>query len=273
MPAMTTPEGPAVRARTRARTAVRRRTRWLGSVLALTAAVTACEPAPVHRRLAMVPIGTTPLVNEPSAADEPIESVSTTSAPSAGAPCIGAEVDALDTALRGCEVPMPKASELPSVTKDKLEISLSASKPQVAPGGRLELTLTLRNRQGEPLALVFTGDPSPRVELEALDAKGKRADRPAGKPPASRPDAKGREAKASRFTLAPNGVARVHLAWDAVKLRWAPERQKTWEGHGPPTAPAGPLPRGKYTLRAVVPLLGVFERGDVELPKIVVDVG
>ena len=224
----------------------------------------------------MVPIGTSPPVNDPPSTEESFEPAGGPSPPpgtATPATCTGVEVENLETSLHGCEVPMPKPGELPAATRDRLEISLVASKPQVAPGARLELTLTLRNKQAEPLPLVFTGDPSPRVEVEALDAKGRRADRPAGKPPPSRTSASGREAKAARFTLGPNGVARVHLAWDAVKLRWAPERQKTWEGRGPATAPAGPLPRGKYTLRAVVPLLGVFERGDVELPKVLVEVG
>lgn len=267
---------PRAGAWTRDRTRVRLRA-TLGSLASVAALLLAygagCQPAPTHKRLAMVPIGTTPPVNEAPSEAEP-EAAPAPAPPAAlSGPCTGSDVDALDTALKGCEAPMPRAADVPS-TKDKLEISLATSKPGVAPGARLELVLTLRNKSDAALPLFFTGDPAPRFDVEALDASGKRQGRPAGKPPVTKGgDAKGREVKASRFTLAPGGVARVHLAWDAVKLRWAPERQKTWEGHGPPTAPSGPLPRGKYTLRALVPLLGVFERGDVELPKLVVDVG
>lgn len=189
----------------------------------------------------------------------------------AAGPCTGSEVD-LEATLRACEVAMPKSGELASGMKDKLEIVLAPEKPSIAPGAHVDVVLTLRNRTQEPLPLFFTGDPTPRFELEALDAKGKRVDRPGGRPP-GRTETKGREAKAAKLTLAAGGVARVRLGWEAVRTRWAPERSKGWDGHGYPTAPAGPLPRGKYTLRASVPLLGAFERGDLELPRATVDVG
>lgn len=215
----------------------------------------------------MVPIGIAPPVNEtPPAEGEP-----SSTAP-AGA-CTGADIADLKAMLEGCEVPMPKTGELPSGMKEKIEISLEAPKTSVAGGGHVEVVLTLRNKHAEALPLFFTGDPVPRFELEALDGKGRRVDRPAGKPPATKGDAKTHDAKASRITLPPGGVARVRLGWDAVKTRWATSAPKGWDGHGHPTAPAGPLPKGKYTLRASVPLLGVFERGDLEPPRVSVDVG
>ncbi len=212
----------------------------------------------------MVHIGTAPPVNEDTVTEA--EGASTTA-------CTGADIADLKAMLEGCEVAMPKSGELPAGMKEKIEITLDAPTTVVAAGGRLEVTLTLKNKHAEAVPLFFSGDPTPRFELEALDAKGRRIDRPAGKPPATKGDGKTRDVKAARITLAPGGTARVRLGWDAVKTRWAPSVPKGWDGHGYPTASAGPLPRGKYTLRAAVPLLGVFERGDLEPPKIAVDVG
>jgi hypothetical protein len=221
----------------------------------------------------MIPIELAGVSEEPKGTTKATEGAPASTASTTPPPaCTGAELDELAATLAGCEVPMPKASELPTGMKAKLEIALETQKSSVAAGGHVDVTLTLKNKHGEPLSLFFTGDPSPRFELEALDTKGRRVDRPAGKPPA-RSDAKTRDAKASRITLLPGGVARMRLGWDAVKTRWATSIPKGWEGHGHPTAPAGPLPKGKYTLRAAIPLLGVFERGDVEPPKLVVDVG
>ena len=75
------------------------------------------------------------------------------------------------------------------------------------------------------------------------------------------------------MTLAPGGTARVKIPWDAVKTRWAPEKAKTWEGRGYPRLPAGPLAPGKYVLRVVIPLVGVFEKGELDVPKLPIEVG
>jgi len=179
------------------------------------------------------------------------------------------EVENLEEALRTCDVPMPKANEVPAI-KDKLEVKVSTSTPSTTPGGRVDLVLNIRNKTDNPLPLYFTGDPNPRFDVEAYDAKGRsRVDLPPGKfpgyPKGFKPDA--REAKAARITLEKNGTARVKVSWDAVKLKWAPDKAKTWEGRGYPRAPAGPMPPGKYALRVVLPIIG-----EIEAPKVDVEV-
>ncbi len=276
------------------RTRVRPRVHEATVVLAVIAAAVSigCEPPSQRKPLTMVPIGTSessegglPPRQDAFAASNGTSSSagsSSSSSSSSGGPtekpaaampsgpCAGAEIDNLESVLKSCEVPMPKAAELPGSVKDKLEVTLSSTTPAVSPGGSGEVTLTLKNKHTEPLPLFFSGDP-PHFEVEILDGRGRRANAPKEKSPAD-PD-KGRDTKAARVTLAPGGVARLHLTWHAVKLKWAPEKLKTWDGRGSfPTAPDGPLPRGKYTLRAVVPLLGVFERGGIERPKTSVDV-
>ncbi|MBX3190006.1 MAG: DUF4232 domain-containing protein [Labilithrix sp.] len=256
-------------------------TSWACTLGVWTAVVLAgaggCAPPAQRKPIEMTPIGTVP--NVPRTADDDTSEGPVTS-PNSGTPspgtaakeaaCTGGEFDALDDALRQCDTPMPRSGEVPGGMKVKLDVRVVPSTPSTTPGGRVDLVVTLKNKSSEPLPLYFSGDPSPRFEVEALDAKGRRADLPTGKPPKAGPT---REVKASRITLTPGGTAKVRLAWDAVKTRWAPEKAKTWEGRGPPRAPAGPLPTGKYQLRVVLPLIGVFEKGELDLPKVPMEVG
>ena len=40
-----------------------------------------------------------------------------------------------------------------------------------------------------------------------------------------------------------------------------------------PQREAGPLAAGKYMLRVVLPLIGVFEKGELDVPKVPIEVG
>jgi hypothetical protein len=65
----------------------------------------------------------------------------------------------------------------------------------------------------------------------------------------------------------------VRLSWDAVKMKWAPEKVRgTAVEKGYPRTPAGPLPKGKYTVKVVTPLIGVFEGVDHEVSALKVDI-
>lgn len=227
----------------------------------------ACAPPPARKALEMEPIGTlknvptTPLVDE---SDSAVTTPNSGTPPPGSSACTSSDFDSLDDALKQCEVPMPRAAEVPSV-KDNLEVKMTAAPASTTPGGRIEVQITLRNKTSDPLALYFTGDPTPRFDLEAVDSKGRRVDLPPAKwpgyPKGAAPEP--REAKAAKVTLDKNGTARIRVSWDAVKTKWAPERSKVWEGRGYPRIPAGPLGPGKYSLRAVLPLIG-----DVETPKV-----
>lgn len=240
-------------------------------VLLVLACLVACGPPPTRPTIEMEPIGT--FQNVPTTPlPEPTDSEVTTpnsGTPLPGAsPCSASELDNLEETLKACETSMPKASEVTSI-RDKLEVKITTSSASTTPGGRIEVQITLRNKTNDPLALYFTGDPTPRFDIEAVDAKGRRADLPPtkfpGYPKGMKPEA--REAKAAKVTLSKLGAARLKLTWDAVKTKWAPERAKVWEGRGPPRVTAGPLPPGKYTLRVVLPLIG-----DVDVPKVPVEV-
>jgi len=237
------------------------------------AAVPACSPPPQRKPLEMEFIGT--VRNEPRApvsddSDAGVTSPnSATPLPGRESPCASSELDDLAEALKRCESTLPRASELPTGLKEKLEVRVNAGTLSITPGGRVDLTVTFRNKSNDTLPLFFSGDPFPRFDVEAVDAKGRRVDLPPGKPPKM----PARDTKGYRVTLSAGGTARLRLSWDAVKTKWAPERAKTWEGKGPPRAPAGNLPAGKYTLKLVIPLIGAFEKGELDPPKVAMEVG
>jgi hypothetical protein len=186
-------------------------------------------------------------------------------------PCTGFEMD-LGTVLAqaACEVPNPKPDDKPVDTKGKLEVKLVPSQATVAPGGHVDLQLTLTNKSNAPLPLYFTLDPMPRFPTETYAAKGsKRVDMPAGNPPPLPKGVAPREAtshETARITLVQNGTAKMTVAWDAVKMKWAPDKLKgTPPEMGYPRKPNGPLGRGKYVVRVAMPLVHVFEGMDREV--------
>lgn len=196
--------------------------------------------------------------------------------------CVGFDIGNLEDLLAksDCEVPNMKPEGLQSPeTKGKLEVTVSASPTKVAPGGKVDLLVTFANKTKEPMVLNFRIDPVARFETETYDAKKKRADMPAGNPP---PPPKGHsapppaEVKVGKVTVAANGSARVRVPWEAVKMKWAPDKVRgTAVEKGYPRIPAGALPKGKYTVKVLTPLVGVFEGGDHEVsaPKVEIEVG
>jgi len=177
-----------------------------------------------------------------------------------------------------CEVPSPKAEDKPMDAKN-VEVKVATSSAKVAPGSKIDVVVSFTNKTKEPLPLLFTIDPMPRFEVQAYDAKGNRVDMPKGQPPplpaGMAPRVPG-EPKTARIVLAAGGTAPIPLVWDANRTKWAPEKLKgTPPEKGYPRAHAGPLPKGKYTLRVVTPLVGVFEGIDHEVsqPRAPLDIG
>lgn len=200
--------------------------------------------------------------------------------------CVGFDIANLEDLLlkSSCEEASVKPDSIQPVDlKGKLEVTLSASPMKSAGGGKVDLLVTFANKSKDPLILHFKIDPVPRFDVEVWDAGSKkagpkRADMPAGSPP---PPPKGHsappssEVKAARVTIAPNGNARVRVPWDAVKMKWAPEKVRgTSPERGYPRSPAGPLAKGKYTVKVVTPLVGVSEGVDHEMsaPKVEIEI-
>ncbi len=195
--------------------------------------------------------------------------------------CVGFDIGNLEDMLLkvSCEEPNAKPDSISPVDlKGKLEVKVSASPTKTAAGGKVDLLVAFVNKSKEPLVLHFKLDPVPRFELEVYDAKSKRADMPTGPTP---PPPKGAtqpppsEAKSARITIAPNGSARARMPWEAVKMKWAPEKYRgTPPERGYPRAPAGPLAKGKYMVKVMTPLVGVSEGVDHEMtaPKVEIEV-
>ncbi len=200
--------------------------------------------------------------------------------------CIGFDIANVEDLLlkSACEEPNTKPDSLtPIDLKGKLEVIVSASPMKVAPGGKSDLLVTFANKSKDPLILHFRIDPVARFDVEVWDQptkKGpKRADLPTGAAP---PPPKGMsqpgpsEVKSAKITIAANGSARARIPWEAVKTKWAPEKVRgTPSERGFPRVPAGPLPKGKYTVKVVTPLVGVSEGVDHEMstPRVEIEIG
>ncbi len=193
--------------------------------------------------------------------------------PKEASPCGGFEINDLLSVISqaACEAPDTKAMSEQKEMKD-LAIKVVLDSPLVAPGSTAQVTITYQNKGKADLNLNFVVDPEPRFEFEAYTLKGARADNPPGAAPALPPEvtnAPAPEQKIAKVTLAPLGTAKLTLKWDAVKYKWASkERAKgALPGRGYPREPAGPLKKGKYVLRVVTPLTGVFEGADHEVSQ------
>jgi hypothetical protein len=198
-------------------------------------------------------------------------------------PCGGAKIADLMAVISqtSCEVPKATPESLPQRDlKASLDIKVTTDAARVPPGARTNITVTFTNKGATDLPLDFVADPEPRFEVEAYTLKGARADKPAGNEPAlpsNVTDQAAPERSIERVTLAPKGTAKLVVPWDAVKYKWASaDRAKgALPGQHYPRDAAGPLPKGKYVVHVVMPLVGVSEGVDHEFtqPRAQVEVG
>jgi hypothetical protein len=200
-----------------------------------------------------------------------------------GAPekCEGFDIPDLMVLLgqTSCELPDGTAEPKERDLKDVLDVRVSAD-AHVAPGAHTSVRVLFKNKGKTDLPLDFVVDPEARFAFEVYTPKGTRIDKPAGAEPAL-PDVVSNapvpEKKFARVTIAANGSAGLTLQWDAVKTKWVSKEKAKGAvpGRGYPREPAGPLPKGKYVLRVVTPLVGVFEGADhdVTQPRTNVQIG
>jgi len=223
-----------------------------------------------------------PLVAACGSAKPVVKSADTTSGSADGGPtddaateggspsaCTGADIDLVNVLVQSaCEVQVAPSDAKRRDVSALLDVKVLVSQNEVAPGAHADVTVTFSNKSQAPLTLDFMLDPTPRFTIETYTSTNKRAELPKTSPPhgkgdnAAEPTAPG----TAEITITPGGKASARLPWDAVKKRWAPELVKgTPVELGYPTAPAGPLPRGKYLLKVITPLIGVFEGSDHEV--------
>jgi hypothetical protein len=251
------------------------KTRIAAAPLLLLFALTSCGPSkPAKSADDEAPPDTTSTADTekaPPAAGPAPGAADDTGGSKGGNSCSGFEMDLMAALnLSACEVANAKSDTKPKDVKDTLVVTASADSARVTPGGHADLVVTFKNKGAVPISLDFIVDPTPRFSVETYNAKtNKRVDMPPGAEPklpsGMDPRVPG-EPKTARITLAANGTGTVHIPWDAVKTRWAPEKLKgTPPEMGYPRAPNGPLPKGKYNLRVVTPLANVFEGIDHEI--------
>jgi hypothetical protein len=180
--------------------------------------------------------------------------------------CTGSDLDLLNTLLQGaCEVPNAPSDAKRRDVSALLDVKVTVSPNTVPRGGHADVVVTFTNKSSELLPLDFTLDPTPRFSVEVYTASNKRAEMPSAHQPPGRNDDSATPTTA-RVMLYAGGKASAKVDWNAVKLQWAPELLKgTPPELGFPTKPAGPLPKGKYVLKVVTPLTGVFEGMDHEV--------
>jgi hypothetical protein len=218
----------------------------------------------------MVPIGTNaPDTNEEkTASNKPPPVVDNGAAKG----CVVSDTEELADWLRNdkCKIPASEADRTPGLSQ-KLDFKLTASTPEISPGGRVDLMLAIKNKSSEQIVLVFNVD-GPAFQVQTFDAKGKRVGQPAGKPKAPTGVHIDEDSvRTVKLLVGSGGTLKTKLHWDAVKLKWAPEKiagSVTTIGTFP-TAPAGDLPVGKYTARLATSLNGV---GDESLPRLPIEV-
>lgn len=195
--------------------------------------------------------------------------------------CVGFDVASLEDILSKapCEVPNKKPDSIDPVDmKGKIEVKVDASPTTSAPGGKVDLVVSIANKTKDPITLMFRIDPTPRFDVEAADKKGKRVDMPAGtppNPPSGMNPPPPADPKTAKLTIAPGGTARQRVTWEAVKTAWAPDKVRGWPvERGFPRKPAGPLAKGKYTIKVQTPLVGVQEgvEHEVSAPKVEIEV-
>jgi hypothetical protein len=197
-------------------------------------------------------------------------------------PCGGFDIPDLLAVISqaACEVPAAPANAKQREVKDVLEIKAQPDSPLVAPGSNANITITFHNKGKGDLPLDFVVDPEPRFTFEVYTLKGSRADAPPGtQPPLPQEVANAHvpEAKTARVTLPQQGTAKLTIPWSAVKYKWASKDRARGAvpGHGYPVEANGPLPKGKYVLRVITPLTGIFEGVDHEVsqPRVQIAVG
>jgi hypothetical protein len=193
--------------------------------------------------------------------------------------CSGGSLDLLNALSEAsCEKPgEPLAMETRNL-KNQVDVRVVPAKTKVAPGETVEVRVVFTNKSSAGLPLDFRVNPFARFEIQVFDAKGKRVDLPQGPHPAwpANHEDRGAEPRVAEVRLDENGTGYVNLSFAASRTRWAPEKARGAAAGSPyPRLPAGRLPKGKYTLRVVTPLLGVDESPEREMsaPTAKIEVG
>ena len=180
-------------------------------------------------------------------------------------PCEGFELDLNQVLAQAACVAVRPATDKDRDTKGTLDVKIIPSRVRIAKGDTDDITIVFTNKGKDSFPLWFNVDPDPRIDIEVYNKKtNKRVDAPAGNEPAlpdSVANAPVAEKQTARAVLVTNGTAQIKVNWPAVKYKWASkDRAKgAIPGRGYPKEAVGPLPKGKYIVKVILPMFGVFE--------------
>jgi hypothetical protein len=194
----------------------------------------ALAPAPVETAAAAPLPPAEPAPTATAVADAP-------SAPRAPDPCTGADLD-LDVLASGkdCDV---RREAGPPPPPQAVGVELVPARSRIRPGEAVDLTAAIVNKTAEllELDLPMSCGKDHQFEVEALNAKGERADRIN----TSCGYGMGCGRRTLHVALAPSGRVRTKLTFSASAEKT--DAHCDWK-------PAGPLRPGAYTLRVSTPL-------------------
>ena len=211
---------------------------WSTLATASCLVATACTP---RQRIPIkeVPIGTgaPPVDNDGSKSGPTIPP-----SRNPGNECLFDKADDLDGIVRGgdCDSDPPVSYAL----GERLGVKVTLSSPDVVPGGKVEVRITLENLSKEKLPVYFYRDPTVTFPLLAMNARGKEVVFPEG----AQPEAF--SGSIARIVLFPGGKIYVSTKFEAVRFKW----RKT--GKDRELIEAGGLPKGEYQLRVRFPFAG-----------------
>jgi hypothetical protein len=180
-------------------------------------------------------------------------------------PCEGFELDLNQVLAQAACVAQRPATDKDRDPKGTLDVKIIPSRVRIAKGDTDDLTIIFTNKGKDSFPLWFNVDPDPRIEIEVYNKKtNKRVDAPKGNEPPlpeSVSNAPAAEKQTARATLVTNGTAQIKVNWPAVKFKWASkDRAKgAIPGRGYPKEADVPLPKGKYIVKVILPMFGVFE--------------
>jgi hypothetical protein len=223
-------------------------------VIGLTLTTANCAPKPPPK-LAMVPLGV-----DTGTAGADHAAVARASDPLMGttakvAQCTTGDTDDIEAILRtNTCVAEPSSASLTG----KVDVKVNASALEVARGGRVEFSLLLHNLTSNEVVLYMNRMSALTIEVQVLDAKGKRVDVPTGR--GLPPDAP----EIVAIHLKAGATITIPVPWDATR--------RQFNAQGSAVVNGAPLPKGAYTLRFRPAFAAGADKSDAFAPRVTVEV-
>ena len=168
--------------------------------------------------------------------------------------CSGTQID-LVRALANPECASPFDPRPPPALYDgALKLTVTPSATKIAPGGHVDVDVSFLNQSTVPLPLTL----SPSISLGVVDWLKQPI--PIGGTCKALTTLSETEPGYAKITLAPGGVARARVTWNAFSCRWGNPHVQKLPG-GCELVRAGPVGKGRYTLHVGMSLWSLHPSG------------